>query len=453
MKHLLHPIAATLLLASCTLDPPLGKSRLPVSSRFPGGTSSTTAAADIPWRKFFLEPRLRQLIDLTLANNRDLRIAALNIEKSRAQYGMTSSASLPDISNQAAFQRDKSNGNIRENWRNSVGFTAYELDFFGRIRSQNREAAEKFLATAEAQRAAKISLISEVASRYYAIRLAEEQAAVANKTLESVQASYTLNKARANAGETNQLDLRTAESQVQNARLSLLAYQRDIARGTNALTLLLGTPIPASLSNSRDYTSPTLLAHLTSGLPSALILHRPDILQAEHKLLAANANIGAARAAFFPTISLTASNGTASADFSNLLSGNTATWNFAPTITIPIFNAGRNRANLAAAEASQKIELASYEKSIQTAFREVADSLADTQTFSSQIPIAADLIKTQTTRFDLANQRYLQGESPYLEVLTAQQELFNAQLSLLNAQFNNLNARITLYKSLGGGWK
>jgi outer membrane protein, multidrug efflux system len=453
MKHILPLIAAMLLLAGCTLDPQMGKSRLPVSASFLGGSSSTTAAADIPWRKFFVEPRLRKLIELSLANNRDLRIAALNVEKSRAQFVVTASASLPDISAQSSFTREKSNGTIRENWRTSLGFTAYELDFFGRIRSQNREALETFLATNEAQRSAKISLIAEVASRYYAIRLAEEQAALARKTLESVQASYQLNKARADAGETNQLDLRSAESQVQYARINLLSYERDIARGHNALTLLLGCPMPADLPTPRDYASTALLANVSSGLPSALILHRPDILQAEHQLLAANANIGAARAAFFPSISLTGSLGNSSTHLSQLFRGSSATWSFAPQITVPIFNAGRNRANLAAAESSRKIELANYEKSIQTAFREVADSLADANTYREQIPIATELVKTQSARFDLATERYQQGESPYLEVLTAQQELFNAQLNLLGTQYNNLNAHITLYKSLGGGWK
>lgn len=451
MKHTPSLITAILLLAGCTLDPPMGKSRLPVSTKFPGGSTSTDAAADIPWRKFFLEPRLRKLIEHSLANNRDLRVAALNVEKSRAQFGVTASSLLPDVSGQSTFSREKSNNSIRENWRTSLGFNAYELDFFGRIRSQNREALEKYFATSEAQRSANISLIAEIATRYYAIRLAEEQAALARKTLESVQASYQLNKARTDAGETNQLDLRTAESQVQNARLNLLSYERDIARSTNALTLLLGSPIPEKIPASRDYST-ALLAKVTSGLPSALLLYRPDILQAEHQLLAANANIGAARAAFFPSISLTGSLGSSSAEFSNLLGSSAATWNFAPQITIPIFNAGRNRANLGAAESSQKIELANYEKSIQTAFREVADSLADENTYRAQIPIATELVKTQTNRFELANQRYLQGESPYLDVLTAQQDLFTAQLSLLNARFNNLTARISLYKSLGGGW-
>lgn len=453
MKPSLAICAALLLLASCTLDPPMGKLHIPVSARFPGGSSSADAAADIPWRKFFLEPRLRKLIELSLANNRDLRVAASNVERSRAQFGITASASFPDVSNHASFNREKSNGTKRENWGASVGFTAYELDFFGRIRSQNREALEKFLATTEAQRSAKISLIAEVASRYYTIRLAEEQAAIARNTLESVEASYALNKARADAGETNQLDLRTAESQVKNARINLLSYERDIALGTNSLTLLLGGPIPAALPSSRDYSSTSLLADISSGLPSSLLLHRPDILQAEHNLLAANANIGAARAAFFPDISLTGSTGSSSVDFSNLFRGSFATWSFAPQITMPIFNAGRNRANLSAAESSQKIEVANYEKSIQTAFREVADSLADASAFGSQIPIATELVKTQTSRLDLADDRYRQGESPYLEVLTAQQELFNARLTLLNSQFNDLNARISLYKSLGGGWK
>jgi multidrug efflux system outer membrane protein len=312
---------------------------------------------------------------------------------------------------------------------------------------------ERFFATAEAQRAAKISLIAEVASKYYATRLAEEQIAVSRQTLQTVQRSYDLNKARRDAGESNELDLRTAESQVETARINVLTYERDLARGNNALVLLIGCSLPDALPPAKDFSSSGLVSAISSGMPSDLIGNRPDIRQAEHNLRASNANIGAARAAFFPSISLTGSAGVTSAEFSTLLGGGTNAWSFTPQVHVPIFNAGRNRANLHSAETENQIELANYEKSIQMGFREVSDALVDAASFDRQIPVSESLVETQSARFKLADERFLQGESPYLDVLTAQQDLFSAKLRLLSLKYQSLNSRISLYKSLGGGWK
>lgn len=454
MKLILKFAGPLLLLTGCSLEPNMETLAMPVSSRFPGVKNfHDPSAVDIPWRKFLLEPRLRRLIELALKNNRDLRIAVLNVETTRAQYGITASVAYPELSAQASFNRDKSNERISENWRASLASTSYELDLFGRVRCLSRGALEKFLATAEAQRAARIALISEVATRYYSTRLAEEQVAVARKTLESVQGSFEINKARADAGESNELDLRSSQGQVETARINLLTYERDVKRGCNALVLLIGCPLPANLPQVLDVSGSRLLSSISPGFPSDLIRNRPDILQAEHNLLASNADIGAARAAFFPSITLTGSSGSSTAEFSNLLGGSAVAWNFAPQIKVPIFDGGRNRATLASAESGKQIQLANYEKAIQTAFREVADALVEANSLDRQVPVSGELVKTQAARLQLAGERFLQGEAPYLEVLNAQQDLFNAELRHLDARFKGLESRILLYKSLGGGWK
>jgi multidrug efflux system outer membrane protein len=454
IKRVLSIGILPMLFTGCNLDPQIRHTMIPVSSRYPGARATADPElVDVPWSRFFLEPRLRDLIGLALENNRDLRMATLQVEKSRAQYGVTASASYPEVSAQGSLARNQSDGRISNDWRANLASTSYELDLFGRVRSLNRQALETYFATAEAQRAAKVVLISEVASQYYSIRLAEEQAIVSRKTLESVQNSHALNKARADAGESNQLELRASESQVESARLDVLTYEQQVARGNHALVFLVGSPLPRGLPSARDFASSRLVRPISPGMPSDLIRNRPDILQAEHKLLASNANIGAARAAFFPSITLTGSAGTRSADFANLFTGGAAAWNFAPQIHIPIFDGGRNRATLQAAESERRIEVAAYEKAIQIAFREVADALSDANTQDSRIPIAISLMKIQSARLQLADERFLQGESPYLEVLTAQQELYGAELGLLDTRHQSLDARISLYKSLGGGWK
>jgi multidrug efflux system outer membrane protein len=454
MKRILSISILLMLLSGCNLAPQIRHATMPVSSRYPGATAKIAPEVmDVPWRRFFLEPKLRYLIGLALENNRDLRVATLHVEKSRSQYGVTASASYPEVSAQGSFARSQSDGMTSNDWRANLASTSYELDLFGRVRSLNRQALETYFATAAAQRAAKVVLISEVASQYYSIRHAEEQAIVSRKTLESVQNSHVLNKARADAGESNQLELRASQSQVESARLDVLTYERQMARGNNALVLLIGCPLPQNLPPARDFGSSHLLRPISPGMPSDLLRDRPDILQAEHKLLASNANIGAARAAFFPSISLTGSVGTRSSDFANLFAGSAAAWNFAPQIQVPVFDGGRNRANLQVAESERQIELATYEKSIQTAFREVADALSDANFQDERIPIGISLVKTQSARHQLAGERFLQGESPYLEVLSAQQELYAAELGLLDSIHQSLDARISLYKSLGGGWK
>ena len=427
----------------------------PVTARFPGaaGPQKESAAADIAWQNFFADERLKKLIELALANNRDFRVAMLKVEQSRAQYCVTRSSSFPVVNGSGSFTRSHVADVTSDQWIASLGTTAYELDIFGRVRSLNKQALEKYFATAEAQRSAQISLVAEVASQYFALRQSEEQLQLARQTLATVQESYDLNKATFDAGAANELDLRTAEGQVQTAKINVLTYERQLAQAQNALLLLVGQSLPTDLPAPRSLSDTNLVADIPAGLPSELVQRRPDILQAEHTLKAANANIGAARAAFFPSIKFTGSIGTTSDEFSKLFGAGTGVWSFSPQITVPIFTGGQNRADLDSAKVGARIEVANYEKAIQTAFREVADALVATGSYASQIKARAALINAQEKRFNLANARYRQGEDSYLNVLSAQQDLYSAQQGQLDAQYNKLASQISLYKALGGGWK
>jgi len=338
-------------------------------------------------------------------------------------------------------------------WSAGIGISAYELDLFGHVRSQTAQALEQYFATEEGRRAAQVTLVGELATQYFTLRQAQEQLQLARDTLEAVQASHALNKATFDAGQSNELDLRQSEGQVETAQLNLQIYQRQVTEARNALELLLGTALPADLPAEQPFRDEGLIAEIPAGLPSDLVARRPDILQAEHSLEAANANIGVARAAFFPTISLTGSAGFGSSQLSSLFRTGSREWSFSPQISVPIFTGGRNRAQLESAQAAERIQVATYEKAIQTAFREVADALIDIETYSRQIEIENALIGTQQRRLELATLRYRQGEDTYLNQLTAQQDLYTAQQGLLQAQFNKLAGQIALYRALGGGWQ
>jgi multidrug efflux system outer membrane protein len=454
-----------LLAAGCTMIPKYGRPASPVPGQYPGGPATNqTDAADIAWRAFFAEERLQKLIGVALANNRDLRVAILNVEQSQAQYHVTRSALFPTVDATGSYTRSGSSAVglpigggsssfTYNQWSASLGSTSYEVDLWGRVRSLNKQALENYFATAEGQRNAQISLVAQVANMYYQLRQAEEQIELARQTLGVVQESYKLNKATFDAGASNELDLRTAEGQVQTAKINLIVYQRQLALSQDALMLLLGQSIPSDLPAARSFNDTNLLAEVPAGLPSELIQRRPDILQAEHTLKAANANIGAARAAFFPAITLTANIGSTSSELSRLFSGGTGVWSFSPQISLPIFTGGRNLANLASAKVGKRIEIANYEKAIQTAFREVADALASMETYTEQIKEEQTLIVAQQQRFDLATARYRQGQDSYINVLSAQQDLYSSQQDLLQAQRNQLVSQISLYQALGGGWK
>jgi multidrug efflux system outer membrane protein len=324
---------------------------------------------------------------------------------------------------------------------------------FGRVRSLKAAALENYFATEEARRGAQIALVAEVGNAWLLERALTGQLAVARQTLTAVQASYELTQRSYEAGVVSELDLRTAEGQMQTARSNVAAYEQLLAVAENNLVLLVGRPLPNDLPPAQPFDSADYLSDLPAGLPSDLLQRRPDILGAEHQLKAASANIGAARAAFFPSVTLTASGGTASSQLANLFAPGSGMWMFSPQITLPIFTAGRNLANLDAAKIGRQIEVANYQKAIQTAFREVSDDLAARAAVGVQLDAGEALVKAEQRRYELADARFRQGVDNYLNVLSAQQDLFRAQENLIQFQFSRWSNLINLYQALGGGWR
>jgi len=451
-------LAAVACLVGCTMIPPYRQPALPVPAQYPGPAAGTApvaaaAAADIAAQEVFRDERLNRLVDLALANNRDLRTAVLNVQQTEAQYRITRSALFPTVQGSAGASRSHITGFTANTFSASVGVTAYELDLFGHVRSQNAQALEQYFQTEEAQRAAQVSLVGQVATQYLTLRQTEELLTLTQNTLAAVQSSYDLNKALFDAGSSNELDFRQSEGQVETARINVETYQRQLQQARNALQLLLGAPIPEDLPAARPFSDAGMVADVPAGLPSDLISRRPDILEAEHALKAANADIGVARAAFFPSISLTGSVGVSSPQLSSLFKAGSGVWSFGPQISLPLFAGGHNVAELDVAKVSERVEVAAYEKAIQTAFREVADALVGVDSYARQIALEQSLIETQQRRLELATLRYRQGEDTYLNELAAQQDLYSAQQGLLQAQFNRLSAKVSLYQALGGGWK
>jgi multidrug efflux system outer membrane protein len=440
------------MLASCTFIPKLQMPDSPVSSRYPSASKTSAASSEIAWRQVFNDARLVRLIDLALANNRDLRVAMLRVEEARAQYRIERSALLPNVSQSSDFSRARQSGMTSEQWQLKLGSTSYELDLFGRIRSLSAKALEQYLGKTEAQRAAQVTLVAELATQYYTVRQFDELIANTKLTLAAVEESYHLNDSIFKAGGLLELDLRSSEAQVLTAKANLIAYQRQRDQAENGLVLMLGQSMPNNLPVGKSLADAPVKA-VSAGVPSELLQGRPDILEAERTLRAANADIGAARAAFFPSIKLTAQEGTVSTELTSLFSKGTAAWSFAPQITLPIFTGGRNRANLDAAKIRTRIEVANYEKAIQSAFREVADALAAQRAARERISTLQALVAAQQRRYDLASARDQRGVSSYLNVVASQQDLFSAQQNLIGARYDAVAARIKLYQAVGGGWK
>lgn len=438
----------------CTLIPKISIPAPPVPARFSGnGRGSKGYADDVSWSDFFKEPRLRALLTVACENNRDLRQAVLRVEQSRAQYRVVRSQLAPGVDARADMTRAENRGAVSERWTASAGVTAYEVDVFGRIRSLNRQALENYLSTDEARRSVQIALIGEVATRYFALRHAEEQLKLAHETLSAVKELYALNKAIFDAGAANELNLRTSEGQVQSVRVNVITYEREVAQARNALVFLIGADFPPQLPAARPFLDGGILEKIPVGLPSGLVLRRADILQSEHDLRAANANVGAARAAFFPQIRLTGSLGASSDELTKLFGSGTGVWSFAPQISVPVFTGGRLRANLDAARVEVRIKVAAYERSVQSAFREVMDALVAMEAYREQGEVQRGAIGIQRRRLELAGARYRQGEDPYLNVLSAQQDLYSVEQGRLATQYNWIASQIGLYKALGGGWK
>jgi multidrug efflux system outer membrane protein len=460
------------MLAGCTLEPRYERPGAPIPSAWtngpPASSAGATSAADLGWRQFFPDPDMQRLIELALANNRDLRVAALNVQAAQAQYRVQRSDIFPTISATGTEQVEKyptgvlaaqagseatagtGSATIRY-FEAGVGFTSYELDLFGRLRSLNHAAFEQYLSTEETRRSTQLSLVAEVVSGYLAILADETILKVTRETLESQSASYDLTKRSLEAGTATALTFSQAASTVDTAKANLAAYTRQAAQDRNALMLLVGGPLPDDLNFQIDLGSVELSADLPAGVPSAVLTQRPDVLSAEHQLMAANADIGAARAAFFPSITLTGSYGTASTQLSGLFKTGSSAWAFSPQITLPIFTGGKNKATLDLDKIQKNADVAQYEKALQTAFREVDDALAARQTLNEQLTAQRAVLEDTTQSYNLSQLRFKNGVDSYLSVLDAQRSLYSAQQSLVSLELTRLQNMATLYKALGGG--
>lgn len=459
--------AVALAVPGCSLAPRYQRPEAPVAGEWPAeavpsaaAPGDARAAADLGWRDLFGDARLQALVAMALEHNRDLRVAALNVELARAQYRIERSDLLPTVVASAGATSQRTPADLTTSGRATTGasyavgggITAFELDLFGRIRSLSAAALEQYLASEEARRSVHLSLVAEVAVQYLATRALDDELELARRTLALVQSSFELARATYQAGRTSELDLRTAEAQVQTARVNLALVLGRRAQAGNALVLLVGGPIPLDLPPPTPLDAQPLVAELPAGVSSEVLTRRPDVLAAEHALRSANASIGAARAAFFPSISLTASAGTASSQLSGLFGPGSAAWSFAPRITLPIFTGGALSASLDVAEVRKSIEVARYERAIQVAFREVADALVAKGALDAQLAGQQARVAAEERRYALSELRYKGGVDSYLGVLTAQRDLFAAQSELIQVRLSRLANLVDLYKALGGGW-
>jgi multidrug efflux system outer membrane protein len=486
-------LAGFTLLAGCSLDPDYQRPDLPVATAYPDGVAYRTAsltptaggvaasglsADSIGWRDFFTDPRLLRLVEISLRNNRDLRVAGLNVAAAQASFRVQNSDLFPAVglSGNAQYQglpdsttiprpgastggaasslsATGAQGGTFRYFTAGIGFTSYEIDLFGRLRSLGRQAFEQYLSSDETRRSTQLSLVAQVAGAYMSWLADQELLRISQDTFASQQNSYKLTQAMLTSGTDTLLSLRQVETAVETARANIYQYTRQVAQDENNLTLLLGQPIPPDLPIGSKLDDQGLLADIQPGLPSTLLARRPDIVAAEHTLLSANANIGAARAAFFPSISLTANDGVASNQLGRLFTGGATTWSFAPTINIPIFTFGRNAGNLEYAKLQKDIDVARYEQAIQTAFREVSDALAARATYRDQIAAQQRLVAAASDYYRLSNLRFRSGVENFLNTLDAQRTLYGSQQTLVNLKLAELNNLVTLYKALGGGWQ
>jgi multidrug efflux system outer membrane protein len=469
-------LLSVLLASACSLEPDYRRPAAPVQDSWPAAdsTAGSTAAADIGWHDFFHDESLQRLIALALANNLDLRVVALNVGQAQAKYRVQHADLFPAIDTNAVEQVERypsgvlasgagagaagggtvggaTSGTLFRNYDVGLGFTSYELDLFGRIRSLGHAALEQYFSAEETRRATQLTLIAEIASGYFRLLADEAALALTRSTLEAQQGSYDLARKNFELGNGTELAVRQAQTTVETARANLATQQRQLAQDRDALVLLLGVPLPVDLKPGSDLASETLDSDLPAGISSIVLANRPDILASEHQLQAANASIGAARAAFFPSIALTGSYGTAATQLTGLFLGGSQAWSFSPQITVPIFTAGANQANLDLVKLEKDAAVAQYEKAIQTGFREVADALAARRTFDDQLTAQVALLEAAGRAFALADLRFRNGVDNYLTVLDAQRSLYAAQLSLVAVRLERLQNLATLYKALGGG--
>lgn len=451
-------LAAAALAAGCmSLAPEYQRPNAPIAAEYPAAATEATGtqrpAWDVEWPAFFADERLRRLITLALQHNRDLRASTAAIEQARAQLQLRRADVYPTIGvGGTAARQIGSSGDPVTSYSAGFALSTWELDFFGRLRSLNDAALSQFYAAEEARKAAQISLIAAVASTHLAIQADDELLAATRETLTTREDSFRLTKLKFDHGAASELDLRQAESLLEGARVALAQTRRQRALDENALALLIGQPVPTDLPPALPLAQQKLLADIPPGLPSDLLDRRPDLRQAERQLMAANANIGAARAAFFPRITLTGLAGTASSELSGLFKAGSWAWTGTGQALLTVFDAGRNQGNLQAAQAAREIALAQYEKAIQTAFREVADALAGRATFGEQLRAQQAQAAAEEVRAKLADLRYRNGAASYLDVLDAQRALFTARQAVVQVQLAQAQNLVVVYKVLGGGW-
>ncbi len=452
-------------MAGCTMAPAYKRPEPPVPASLPTGPAyketasgqTGAAAGDIGWRQFYGDEKLQKVINLALDNNRDLRVAALNIEKARALYRIQRAELYPAVNATGSLNEyrvpadisDTGEGKNVRQYNANLGISSWELDFFGRIRSLKDRALEQYLATEHARRSAQISLIAEVANAYLTLAADQENLELAQSTFQAQQSTYNLIRRRFEVGASSELDLNQVQTRMEAARVDVARYTGQVALDGNALNLLVGSPVPEALLSAKLDTV-IVPKDITPGLSSEVLLQRPDILQAESFLKAANANIGAARAAFFPRITLTTSIGTTSDSLSKLFTAGAGVWTFMPQVTMPIFDT-RVWSALKVITVEREIALAQYEKAIQTAFREVADALARKGTVGDQMAAQESLVQASANAYRLSDARYAKGIDSYLGVLDAQRSLYAAQQGLINVRLLRLANTVALYKVLGGG--
>jgi multidrug efflux system outer membrane protein len=418
-------------------------------------SASGTSAAEQGYKDFFSDQRLVQVLDLALANNRDLRTAALNIQRAQQQYQITENNQLPTIGASGSVLRQDTLSSQKPitSYNVGLGVTAYELDLWGRVRSLKDNALDSYLATASARDATQIALIGQVAQAWLSYSFSNANLKLADQTLKTQLESYNLNKKRFDVGIDSEVPVRQAQISVETARNDVANYKTQVAQAKNLLNLLVGQQVPDNLMPNQRVTRITSASAIGSGLPSDLLNNRPDVRAAEYKLSAAGANIGAAKARLFPTISLTGTAGYASTDLSDLFKSGSFVWGLGPSLDIPIFDWGTRKANIKISETDQQIALSDYEKSIQSAFREVNDALAVRQNIGDRLSAQRRLVDATNTTYKLSNARFRAGIDSYLTVLDAQRTSYAAEQGLLLLEQANLNSQVELYKSLGGGIK
>jgi len=463
----LAPLLAAGLLAGCNLAPPHDRPPFAAAAQYPAEyrpEAGERNAVEIGWRDYFTDPRLQTLIQMALDNNRDLRVAVARIEQARGQYRIAASAQLPELDANASATRSRTLGftidpagapvvgpTTQNAYRIGVGVTAFELDFWGRVRNMSEAARASYLATVAAERAFRLSLIRDVAINYLTARELAERIAIAEETVRSRNEGLRIAKLRLDAGVTSALDYRQAETLLTQAETELAALKLQRAQTRDFSYVLIGRPVPEALPEPLPMARQGIVRDIGPGLPSDLLENRPDLIAAEQQLRAARADIGVARAAFFPSISLTGNAGVASSSLKDLFGADSRTWSFGPSIDLPLFDWGRREGRLAVATGEEKVALANYEKAVQTAFREVADGLAGRVYLAEQIAAQERALAAQRRIASLARARYQNGVAQYIEVLDAERNLFSAEQTMISLRAQDLQNLVSLYVALGGG--